>query len=197
MPIIPTVIERNHDGERHYDIFSLLLQERIILLNGEIDDNIAAITIAQILYLGAKDSRRDIQLYINSPGGSITAGMAIYDTMKNVLCPVSTICVGLCASMAAFLLSGGTKGKRYALPHSEIMIHQPLGGAQGQVTDIEIVAKRMLSLRDRLNDLLAHNTGQSRKVIDHDTERDYFMTPDEAKRYGLIDEVINPSNESR
>lgn len=189
MFVIPNVIEKSFDGERHYDIFSLLLNERIILLTGEIDDNLASVVVAQILYLASKDEKKDIQLYINSPGGSVTAGMAIYDTMKYVKNDISTICIGLAASMGAFLLSSGTKGKRYALPNSEIMIHQPLGGVQGQVSDIEISTKRLLKVKNRLNTILASNCDKSLEVIQRDTERDYYLDANEAKEYGLVDQI--------
>lgn len=189
MFVIPNVIEKSFDGERHYDIFSLLLNERIILLTGEIDDNVASVVVAQILYLASKDEKKDIQLYINSPGGSVTAGMAIYDTMKYVKNDISTICIGLAASMGAFLLSSGTKGKRYALPNSEIMIHQPLGGVQGQVSDIEISTKRLLKVKNRLNTILANNCDKSLEVIQRDTERDYYLDANEAKEYGLVDHI--------
>ena len=189
MFVIPNVIEKSFDGERHYDIFSLLLNERIILLTGEIDDNVASVVVAQILYLASKDEKKDIQLYINSPGGSVTAGMAIYDTMQYVKNDISTICIGLAASMGAFLLSSGTKGKRYALPNSEIMIHQPLGGVQGQVSDIEISTKRLLKVKKRLNKILAYNCNKSLEIIEHDTERDYYLDSCEAKEYGIIDQV--------
>ena len=189
MFIIPNVIEKSFDGERHYDIFSLLLNERIILLTGEIDDNVASVVVAQILYLASKDEKKDIQIYINSPGGSVTAGMAIYDTMQYVKNDISTICIGLAASMGAFLLSSGTKGKRYALPNSEIMIHQPLGGVQGQVSDIEISTKRLLKVKKRLNKILAHNCNKSLEDIESDAERDYYLDASDAKEYGIIDQV--------
>lgn len=189
MFIIPNVIEKSFDGERHYDIFSLLLNERIILLTGEIDDNVASVVVAQILYLASKDEKKDIQIYINSPGGSVTAGMAIYDTMQYVKNDISTICIGLAASMGAFLLSSGTKGKRYALPNSEIMIHQPLGGVQGQVSDIEISTKRLLKVKKRLNKILANNCNKSLEDIERDTERDYYLDASDAKEYGIIDQV--------
>ena len=191
MFVIPNVIEKSFDGERHYDIFSLLLNERIILLTGEIDDNLASVVVAQILYLASKDEKKDIQLYINSPGGSVTAGMAIYDTMQYVKNDISTICIGLAASMGAFLLSSGTKGKRYALPNSEIMIHQPLGGVQGQVSDIEISTKRLLKVKQRLNKILSYNCNKPLEQIHNDTERDYYLDANEAKEYGLIDQVTN------
>ena len=190
MNLIPTVIDKTSDGERSYDIFSLLLNERIILLNGEINDSTSALIVAQLLYLSSKDSTKDISLYINSPGGSITAGMAIYDTMNFIKCDVSTICVGMCASMGAFLLAGGKKGKRFALPNSEIMIHQPLGGGQGQATDISIIADRLLKVKKRLNSILAANTGKPLEIIEKDTDRDYFLDPSEALEYGIIDKII-------
>ena len=187
--LIPTVIEKEINGERCYDIYSRLLKDRIILLNGEIDDNAANIIVAQLLYLDSLDNS-DISLYINSPGGSITAGMAIYDTMNFINSDVSTICIGLSASMAAFLLSSGKKGKRYALENSEIMIHQPLGGAQGQATEIKIAAQRILKLKDKLNKILANNTNQDIKKIEKDTERDFFLSSKEALKYGIIDKII-------
>lgn len=190
MNIIPTVIDKTNEGERSYDIFSLLLNERIVMLNGEINDNTAALVVAQLLFLASKDPNKDISLYINSPGGSITAGMAIYDTMNFIKCDVSTICVGLCASMGAFLLAGGKKGKRYALPNSEIMIHQPLGGAQGQASDISIMANRLLKIKKKLNIILANNTNKSLEQIEEDTERDHFLSPEDAQDYGLIDKII-------
>ena len=190
MAIIPTVIEVNSDAERHYDIFSLLLKERIIMLSGEITDDLATLIVSQLLYLSSVDSKKDISIYINSPGGSVTAGMAIYDTMKLIDNDIKTICVGLAASMGAFLLAGGTKGKRYALPNSEIMIHQPLGGAKGQVTDIEILTKRLLLTKKNMNKILAQNTDKNEKQIELDTERDNFMNAYEALEYGLIDKVL-------
>ncbi len=189
MHLIPTVIEKEINGERSYDIYSRLLKDRIILLNGEINDDLANIIVAQLLYLDSENNE-DINLYINSPGGSITSGMAIYDTMNFIKSDVSTICIGMCASMAAFLLSSGKKGKRLALPNSEIMIHQPLGGAQGQATEIKIAAERILKLKDKLNKILAKNTNQPLKKIEEDTERDHFLEAEEAKKYGLIDKVI-------
>ena len=189
MHLIPTVIEKEINGERSYDIYSRLLKDRIILLNGEINDDLANIIVAQLLYLDSENNE-DINLYINSPGGSITSGMAIYDTMNFIKSDVSTICIGMCASMAAFLLSSGKKGKRLALPNSEIMIHQPLGGAQGQATEIKIAAERILKLKDKLNKILAKNTNQPLKKIEEDTERDHFLEAEEAKEYGLIDKVI-------
>ena len=190
MNFVPTVVDKSSDGERSYDIFSLLLNERIIILNGEVNDTSASLIVAQLLYLSSKDSTKDISLYINSPGGSITAGMAIYDTMNFIKCDVSTICVGMCASMGAFLLAGGKKGKRYALPNSEIMIHQPLGGGQGQATDISIMANRLLKVKKRLNSILANNTGKPLEIIEKDTERDHYLDPSEALEYGIIDKII-------
>ncbi len=187
--IIPTIIEKDYSQEKAYDIFSRLLKDRIILLNGEIDDNNSNLVIAQLLYLDSLNNE-DISLYINSPGGSITAGMAIYDTMNFIKSDVSTICVGICASMAAFLLSSGTNKKRFALPNSEVMIHQPLGGAQGQATEIKIAAKRILKLKDKLNQILAKNTNQPLKKIEEDTERDYFLDALEAVNYGIVDKII-------
>ncbi len=194
MNYIPTIIEVSHDGERHYDVYSLLLKERIIMLTGEIDDLCASNTIAQLLYLSSKEPGKDIQLYINSVGGSITSGMAIYDTMKYINCDVITICVGLCASMGAFLLSGGSKGKRFALENAEIMIHQPSGGATGVASDIDIAAKRILKLKEKLNHILAENTNQPYEKIKRDTERDYFMDASEALEYGIIDKIIKKSS---
>lgn len=188
--LIPTVIERNNSSERAYDIYSRLLKDRIILLNGEIDDNLSNIIVAQLLYLDSL-SNDDISIYINSPGGSITAGMAIYDTMNYIKSNVSTICIGICASMAAFLLSSGQKGKRLCLPNSEVMIHQPLGGASGQATEIKIAAERILKLKDKLNKILSKNTGKDLSVIENDTERDCFLSAKEALDYGLIDKIIN------
>ena len=190
MNFVPTVIDKTSEGERSYDIFSLLLNERIIILNGEINDTTSSLIVAQLLYLSSKDPNKDISLYINSPGGSITAGMAIYDTMNFIKCDVSTICVGMCASMGAFLLAGGQKGKRYALPNSEIMIHQPLGGGQGQATDISIMATRLLKVKKRLNAILSNNTGKPLDIIERDTDRDHFLDPNEALEYGLIDKII-------
>ena len=189
MNLIPTVIEKSSIGERAYDIYSRLLKDRIIILSGEIDDAIANSIVAQLLYLDGV-SHDDISLYINSPGGSISAGMAIYDTMNFIDSKVSTICVGLAASMAAFLLSSGEKGKRYALLNSEVMIHQPLGGAQGQATEIKIAAERILRLKKKLNRILANNTGKKINVIERDTERDYFMDSSEALEYGIVDEIL-------
>lgn len=188
--LIPTVLEKSEFGERAYDIYSRLLKERIIFLGGPIDDHVANITIAQLLFLANEDSKKDIQLYINSPGGSVNAGLAIYDTMQFIKPDVSTICVGMAASMGAFLLAGGAKGKRFSLPNSEIMIHQPSGGAEGQATDIEISAKHILKIRALLNDILAKNTGQKISIIERDVERDNWMSAEEAKKYGLVDTII-------
>lgn len=188
--MIPTVIEQSGRGERAFDIYSRLLRERIVFLGQAIDADVANLVVAQMLFLDAEDPEKDIYLYINSPGGSVTAGMGIYDTMKHIRPDVSTICVGLAASMGAFLLSAGTKGKRISLPHSRIMIHQPLGGAQGQATDIEIQAKEILYHKQRLNELLADHTGQPFDRIQEDTERDFFMSAEEARDYGLVDQVI-------
>ena len=188
--LIPTVIEQTHRGERGWDIFSRLLKDRIIFLGTPINDEIANVVIAQLLFLEAEEPEKDIMLYINSPGGHVTAGMAIYDTMQYVRCDVTTICMGQAASMGAFLLASGAKGKRFALPHSRVMIHQPLAGFQGQATDIDIHAKEILKTRDTLNELLAKHTGKPVAKIKDDTERDYFMSSDEAKNYGLIDEVV-------
>lgn len=190
MNIIPTVTYKTNEGEKAYDIFSLLLNERIIVLNGEINDTTSSLVVAQLLYLSSIDPTKDISLYINSPGGSITAGMAIYDTMNFIKCDVSTICIGICASMGAFLLAGGKKGKRYALPNSEIMIHQPLGGGQGQASDISIMANRLLKIKKNLNTILSQNTNKPLEIIEKDTERDYFLEPSEALEYGLIDKII-------
>ena len=188
--LIPMVVEQTGRGERSYDIYSRLLEDRIIFLTGEIDDNVADLVVAQLIYLEGKDSTKDISLYINSPGGSVSAGFAIYDTMNYIKCDVSTICIGMAASMGAFLLSGGTKGKRMALPNSEIMIHQPSGGAQGQATEIKIVAEQILKTKRKLNEILAANTGKPLEQIEIDTERDNYMSAEEAKAYGLIDNVI-------
>lgn len=190
MSLIPYVVENTSRGERSYDIYSRLLKDRIIFLDGEVNDSSASVIVAELLFLEAEDPDKDISLYINSPGGSVTAGFAIYDTMQYIKCDVSTICVGLAASMGAFLLSGGTKGKRLALPNSEIMIHQPSGGVQGKETDIRIVAKNILDTRDRLNRILAANTGKPIEQINEDTERDNYMTAQQAKEYGLIDNVV-------
>lgn len=190
MVLIPTVIEQTNRGERAYDIYSRLLKDRIIMLGTAIDDNVSNAVVAQLLFLAAEDPDKDISLYINSPGGSITAGMAIYDTMQFIKPKVSTICIGMAASMGAFLLAAGEPGKRYALPNSEVMIHQPLGGAQGQASDIEIHAKRIIQMREKLNKILAERTGQPLDTIERDTDRDRFMEANEAKEYGLIDEVM-------
>lgn len=190
MALIPYVIEQTSRGERSYDIYSRLLKDRIIFLGDEIDDNIASLVVAQLLFLEAEDSEKDICIYINSPGGSVTAGMAIYDTMKYIKPDVSTICVGLAASMGAFLLSSGTKGKRFALPNSEIMIHQPLGGARGQASDIKIHADWIIKTKEKLSRILSENTGQEMETIERDTDRDNFMSAEEAQTYGLIDKVI-------
>ena len=190
MSFIPYVVEQTSRGERSYDIFSRLLNDRIILLSEEVNDVTASLVVAQMLYLEGQDPDKDIQFYINSPGGSVTAGMAIYDTMQYVKCDVSTICIGMAASMGAFLLSAGAKGKRMALPNAEIMIHQPLGGTQGQTTDMKIHVERMLKIKDRLNHILSQNTGKPLDVIERDTERDNFMSAEDACAYGLIDQVI-------
>lgn len=189
--LVPTVIEKSSNGERAYDIYSRLLKDRIIMLGSPIDDDVANITIAQILFLESQDKTKDIKIFLNSPGGSVTAGLAIYDTMQHVACDVSTVCVGMSASMAAVLLAGGAKGKRFALPNAEIMIHQPLGGIEGQATDIKIRAERMLRVKDQLNKILAKHTGQPIKKIELDTDRDNFMDPKQAVEYGLIDKILN------
>ena len=190
MSFVPTVVEQSSRGERAFDIFSRLLRERIIFLGTPIDDMVANLVVAQMLLLDSENPEKDIMLYINSPGGSVTAGFAIYDTMQHIRSDVSTICLGQAASMGAFLLSSGTKGKRLALPHSRVLIHQPLGGAQGQATDIEIKAAEILRIKKSLNEILASNTGQSIKKIEKDTDRDYIMTPEEALEYGMIDKVV-------
>ena len=190
MALVPYVIEQSSRGERSYDIFSRLLNDRIIVLSDEVNDATASLVVAQLLYLEGQDPEKDISLYINSPGGSISAGMAIYDTMQYISCDVATICMGMAASMGAFLLSSGAKGKRFALPNSEIMIHQPSGGAQGQATEIEITAKQILKIRERLNKILADNTGKPIDIIAKDTERDNFMSADEALDYGLVDKIL-------
>ena len=191
MSIIPNVIETVRGGERFYDIYSRLLKDRIIFLGEEVTDVSASIVVAQMLFLESEDPAKDINLYINSPGGSVSAGLAIYDTMNYIKCDVSTICIGMAASMGAFLLAGGAKGKRFALPNAEVMIHQPSGGAQGQATEIQIVAEKILATKKKLNEILAANTGQPYEVIQADTERDNYMSAEEAKAYGLIDEVIH------
>ncbi|NLY60088.1 MAG: ATP-dependent Clp endopeptidase proteolytic subunit ClpP [Clostridiales bacterium] len=190
MNLVPIVVEQTNRGERSYDIYSRLLEDRIIFLGGPISDITANLVVAQLLFLEAKDPDKDVLLYINSPGGSVTAGMAIYDTMQYIKCDVSTICVGMAASMGAFLLAAGTKGKCLALPNSEIMIHQPLGGAQGQASDIAIHAEQILKLKKKINEILADRTGQSIEKIERDTDRDFFMSAEEAKAYGIIDDVI-------
>ncbi|MEI6022283.1 MAG: ATP-dependent Clp endopeptidase proteolytic subunit ClpP [bacterium] len=192
--LIPTVIEKTNMGERAYDIYSRLLKERIIFLGGPIDDQVANLVIAQLLFLANEDPKKDISLYINSPGGSVTAGLAILDTMNFVKPDVSTICVGMAASMGSHLLAGGAKGKRYALPNAEVMIHQPHGGFEGQVTDIEITAKQVIKLKERLNEIFAKNTGQKLAQVQKDMERDFFMTSKEAKEYGIIDAIITKAS---
>ncbi|QLK85545.1 ATP-dependent Clp endopeptidase proteolytic subunit ClpP [Staphylococcus sp. 17KM0847] len=192
MNLIPTVIETTNRGERAYDIYSRLLKDRIIMLGSAIDDNVANSIVSQLLFLQAQDAEKDIYLYINSPGGSVTAGFAIYDTIQHIKPDVQTICIGMAASMGSFLLAAGAKGKRYALPNAEVMIHQPLGGAQGQATEIEIAANHILKTREKLNKILSERTGQSIEKIQKDTDRDNFLTAEEAKEYGLIDEVMNP-----
>ena len=192
MNLVPYVIEQTNRGERSYDIFSRLLKDRIIFLGDEIDDSTANLVVAQMLFLKMEDPDKDIMLYINSPGGSITAGMAIYDTMRYLKCEVSTVCVGMAASMAAFLLAAGAKGKRKALPHAEVMIHQPLGGARGQATDIQIHAEQILRVKKMMNELLSQNTGKPLKTIEKDVERDHFLTAEQALDYGIIDEIIAP-----
>lgn len=192
MNLIPTVIETTNRGERAYDIYSRLLKDRIIMLGSAIDDNVANSIVSQLLFLQAQDAEKDIYLYINSPGGSVTAGFAIYDTIQHIKPDVQTICIGMAASMGSFLLAAGAKGKRFALPNAEVMIHQPLGGAQGQATEIEIAATHILKTRAKLNKILAKRTGQSIEQIEKDTDRDNFLTADEAKEYGLIDEVMQP-----
>ena len=187
---MPYVVEQTGKGERSYDIYSRLLKERIIFLGEEVNETTASLVVAQLLFLESEDPTKDIHLYINSPGGSVTAGFAIYDTMNYIKCDVSTICIGMAASMGAFLLSGGAKGKRFALPNSEIMIHQPLGGAQGQATEIQIVAEQILKIKKKINKILAENTGKALEVVEADTERDNYMDAYEAKEYGLIDEVV-------
>ena len=190
MNLIPMVVEQSNKGERSYDIYSRLLKDRIVFLGGEVDDDSANLIVAQLLFLEADDPDKDISLYINSPGGSVTAGMAIYDTMQYIKCDVSTICIGMAASMGAFLLAAGAKGKRRALPNSEIMIHQPLGGAQGQASDIEIQATQILKTKEKLNAILAKNTSQKIEKIKKDTDRDFYMSAEEAKAYGIIDKIF-------
>lgn len=188
--LIPMVIDRTDNGERSFDIYSRLLEDRVVFLSGEITDDIANLVVAQLIYLESKDPTKDISLYINSPGGSVTAGLAIYDTMKYIRCDVSTICIGMAASMGAFLLSSGTKGKRYALPNSEIMIHQVLGGSQGQASDVEIHTRQLLKLKKKLNKILAENAGKDVAEVEKDTDRDNYLTAEEAKSYGIVDEVF-------
>ena len=193
MPIVPTIVEKSQRGERVYDIFSRLLEERIVFLAGPITDLNANVVIAQMLYLVSKDPKRDIKLYINSPGGSVTAGLAIYDTMQYIKCPVSTICIGLTASMAAIILASGAKGKRFALPNAEVLLHQVMGGVQGQASEIEITAKQIIKIKASINQILSKHTGKPVEVVEKDTDRDFYMTAREAKEYGLIDEVIESS----
>ncbi|MBP9869335.1 ATP-dependent Clp endopeptidase proteolytic subunit ClpP [Patescibacteria group bacterium] len=188
--LVPTVIEKTSQGERAYDIYSRLLKDRIIMLGSDVNDDVANIIVAQILFLESQDKTKDIKLYINSPGGSVTAGLAIYDAMQHVACDVSTICMGMAASMGAVLLAGGAKGKRFALPNSEVMIHQPLGGVEGQATDIQIRAERILKTKDQLYKILSKHTGQTMKKLEEDADRDYFMDPKQAQAYGLIDKVL-------
>ncbi len=190
MNLVPMVVDRTDSGERSFDIYSRLLEDRVVFLSGEVTDELANLVVAQLIYLESKDPTKDISLYINSPGGSVSAGLAIYDTMNYIRCDVSTICIGLAASMGAFLLSSGTKGKRYALPNSEIMIHQVLGGAQGQATDVEIQTKQLLKIKQKLNRLLAENVGRDIAEVERDTERDNYLSADEAKCYGIIDQVF-------
>lgn len=192
--LVPYVVDQTSSGERSYDIYSRLLEDRIVFISGEIDDATANTIVAELIYLEAKNPDKDICVYINSPGGSVTAGMAIYDTMKYVKCDVSTICIGLAASMGAFLLAAGTKGKRFCLPNSEVMIHQPLGGAQGQASDIEITANHIIKTKKKMIEMLSKNTGQSIEKVSHDVDRDYYMTADEAVAYGLVDKVITRGN---
>lgn len=197
MPIVPTIVEKSQRGERAYDIFSRLLEERIVFLAGPVTDLNANLVIAQMLYLVSKDPKKDIKLYINSPGGSVTAGLAIYDTMQYIKCPVSTICIGLTASMAAIILAAGTKGKRFALPNAEILLHQVAGGAQGQATEIEITAKQIIKIKASINQILSKHTGQPIERVEKDTDRDFYLTAQEAKDYGLIDEVIDGGKEAK
>lgn len=192
--LIPTVIEKSQFGERAYDIYSRLLKERIVFLSGAIDDNVANITIAQLLFLESEDPKKDIHLYINSPGGSVSAGLAIYDTMQHIKPDVSTICVGMAASMGAIILSAGAKNKRFVLPNAEVMIHQPWGGAEGKASDIAISAKQILRLRESLNKIIAKNTGKPLAQVEKDTDRDYYLTADEAKKYGIVDDIYKPKN---
>ncbi len=196
MPIVPTIVERNQRGERAYDIFSRLLEERIVFLAGPVTDLNANVVIAQMLYLVSRDPKKDIKLYINSPGGSVTAGLAIYDTMQYLKCPVSTICIGLTASMAAIILAAGTKGKRFALPNAEILLHQVAGGVEGQAVEIEITARQILKIKEKINQILVKHTGQPIDKISKDTDRDFYLTAGEAKEYGLIDEVIGEGKDA-
>ncbi len=190
MPLIPMVVDRTDNGERSYDIYSRLLEDRVVFLSGEVTDELANTVVAQLIYLESKDPTKDISLYINSPGGSVSAGLAIYDTMRYIRCDVSTICIGLAASMGAFLLSSGAKGKRYALPNSEILIHQVLGGASGQASDVEIQTRQLVKMKNKLNKLLAENVGKSVKEVEKDTDRDNYLSAEEAKAYGIVDEVF-------
>ena len=190
MTLIPMVVDRTDSGERSFDIYSRLLEDRVVFLSGEVTDDLANLVVAQLIYLESKDPTKDISLYINSPGGSVTAGLAIYDTMKYIRCDVSTICIGMAASMGAFLLSSGAKGKRYALPNSEIMIHQVLGGSHGQASDVEIQTKQLLKMKVKLNKLLAENVGKSVEEVERDTDRDNYLSAEEAKKYGIVDEVF-------
>lgn len=190
MNLIPTVIEKTQYGERAYDIYSRLLKDRIIFLGSSVNDMVANSVIAQMLFLASRDPKKEIQFYINSPGGSVTAGLAIYDTMQYIKCPVSTVCIGMAASFGAVLLAAGEKGKRFALPNSQIMLHQPMGGAQGQATEIEITARQIVKIKERLNAILSHHTGQPQEKVERDTDRDFYLDAQEAKAYGLIDEVI-------
>ena len=190
MTLIPTVIEKTSRGERAYDIYSRLLKDRIIFLGGMVDDSLANSVIAQLLFLASKDPKKDIKLYINTPGGSVTAGLAIYDTMQYIKCPISTVCVGLAGSMGAVLLAAGSKGKRFTLPNSEILLHQVAGGVKGQAIEIEITAKQIMKIKNKLNQILAQHTGQSLKKIEKDTDRDFYLSAEDAKKYGIIDEVI-------
>ena len=190
MTLIPMVVDRTDSGERSFDIYSRLLEDRVVFLSGQITNELANLVVAQLIYLESKDPTKDISLYINSPGGEVTAGLAIYDTMKYIRCDVSTICIGMAASMGAFLLSSGTKGKRFALPNSEIMIHQVLGGSQGQASDVEIQTRQLLKIKQKLNKLLAENVGKPVEVVEHDTDRDNYLTAEEAKDYGIVDQVF-------
>ena len=190
MTLIPMVVDRTDSGERSFDIYSRLLEDRVIFLSGQVTNELANLVVAQLIYLESKDPTKDISLYINSPGGEVTAGLAIYDTMKYIRCDVSTICIGMAASMGAFLLSSGAKGKRYALPNSEIMIHQVLGGSQGQASDVEIQTKQLLKIKRKLNELLAENVGKSVEEVERDTDRDNYLSAEEAKQYGIVDEVF-------